>query len=93
MAHNFEPVAGNWYLDTVREEEFEVTAVDLQAGAVEIQWADGNPEELDLDTWYAMSLELLEDDTWGEEDDALEDEDEWGEEEAEDDDPDEFDDE
>lgn len=97
MAHNLEPVAGSWYLDTAREEEFEVTGVDLQTGSVEIQWADGNPEELDLDAWYAMTLELLEDDTWGDEEDEDElddgeEADEWGEEDD-DDDADEFEDE
>jgi hypothetical protein len=78
MPHVLEPVTGNWYRDTERDDEFEVTALDESGGVVEIQWADGTVEEMDLDAWYELSLELIEDEDW-EEDGDEDDEDGWDE--------------
>lgn len=80
MPHVLEPVTGNWYRDNERDDEFEVTGLDESGGVVEIQWSDGTVEEMDLEAWYALDLELIEDEDWEEGDDEDED-DGWDDEE------------
>ncbi len=48
-----EPEVGQWYQNTQRQ-LFEVVAVDDDT--VEIQYYDGDVEEMDLETWYQMNL-------------------------------------
>lgn len=91
MPNQLEPVPGNWYRDAERDDEFEVTALDASGGLVEIQWTDGTIEELDMDAWYAMDLEVIEDEDWDEDDDE-DDEDGWDEDEDEEDEDDDWDD-
>lgn len=79
MPNVIEPVTGNWYRDAERDDEFEVTALDATGGSVEIQWADGTVEEIDMDAWYALDLELIEDEDW--EEDEEDGDDGWGDEE------------
>lgn len=81
MPNQLDPVAGNWYRDTERDEEFEVTALDESGGVIEIQWADGTVEEMDLDAWYELDVELIEDEDWEDEDDEDVDDDGWGDDE------------
>ncbi|MBQ0712608.1 MAG: hypothetical protein KBT53_06590 [Porticoccus sp.] len=50
------PVIGAWYQDVTEDQIFEVVAVDENAGAVEIQYLDGDVSELDFDTWQQMLL-------------------------------------
>ena len=54
-AHEF-PSVGTWYLDLDkvdmnRAAEFEIVAIDKE-GNIEIQYFDGQIEELDKDTWF-----------------------------------------
>jgi hypothetical protein len=60
LMSDLDPIVGNWYqnLDTLTE--FEVVAVDEDAQTVEIQYFDGEVEELDQDTWYELVLEAIE---------------------------------
>ena len=48
-----EPVIGQWYED-IQKRRFEVVAVDEDA--IEIQFYDGDVEEVDLESWYLMNI-------------------------------------
>ncbi len=100
MSRDYEPEAGQWYEDLDREETFRVTTLDPDEGLVRIQWLDGEIEDLDLDEWNELDLELADEpegwvddeDDEGDEDDEDLDED-WDDEDDEDDDWDEDEDE
>ena len=96
MGREYEPTVGQWYEDLENEETFQVLKVDEDREVVEIQHLDGDIEELDVDDWAELDLELSEEpEGWSgsraekEEDEEEEDED-WDEDE--DDDEDDFDD-
>jgi hypothetical protein len=57
---DLDPIVGNWYQNLDNQSEFEVVAFDEDAQTVEIQYFDGEVEELDLDSWYEMALEPIE---------------------------------
>ena len=85
MSRDKEPVVGQWYINAEEEETFRVITVDEDAEMVEIEYLDGEIEELDIDEWHELDLELTtEPEGWSEDDD--EDEDEWDEDEEEDED-------
>lgn len=99
MSRDNEPVKGQWYENVDDEETFRVLSVDEDAEVVEIEYLDGEIEELDLEEWHELDLELIdepegwsdedeeeEDDDWDDEDE--EDEDDWDEDEDGDDDDD-----
>ena len=86
MGRDYEPVKGQWYENVEEDETFRVLSVDEDSELVEIEYLDGDIEELDLDTWHEMDLERIEEpEGWAGED--VEDE----EEEDEDDDEEDFD--
>ncbi len=91
MSREHTPVPGKWYENLEEEETFRVLTVDEDNELVEIEYVDGEIEELDLDTWHELDLELTEEpEGWSDESDDDEDEDEyWDEDEDEDDDWDE----
>ncbi len=98
MGRDYEPVKGQWYENVEEDETFRVLSVDEDAELVEIEYLDGDIEELDLDAWHEMDLERIEEpEGWAgndAEDDEDEDEDEdLDEDEDEDDDWDDDDDE
>ena len=88
MSRDKEPVVGQWYINAEEEETFRVITVDEDAEMVEIEYLDGEIEELDIDEWHELDLELTTDpEGWSEDDDEEdEDEDEWDEDEEEDED-------
>lgn len=92
VARDFDPVAGQWYRDLEDEEVFQVLSVDPDEEILEIQYEDGDVEEIDLDTWHELDLEkTTEPEGWSgsedEEDDLDDDDDEdWDEDEDDDDD-------
>ena len=91
MSREHTPVPGKWYENREEEETFRVLSVDEDDELVEIEYLDGEIEELDLDTWHELDLELTEEpEGWSDEADADEEEEE--EEEDFDDDDDEDDD-
>ena len=102
MGREYEPTDGQWYEDLENEEVFQVLKVDEDKETVEIQHLDGDVEELDVDGWAELDLEMTEEpEGWSgskaekdddEEDDEDEDED-WDDDEDDDDDLDEDDDE
>jgi Family of unknown function (DUF6763) len=94
VGREYEPTIGQWYEDLENEETFQVLKVDEDREIVEIQHLDGDIEELDVDDWAELDLELTEEpEGWSgsaaERDDEDEDEDDdWDEEDDEDDDDD-----
>lgn len=95
MSRDYEPVPGQWYENLEEEEPFRVLTMDEDSELVEIEYLDGDIEEIDLEAWHEMDLELTsEPEGWSEshkeEDDDDEDED-WDEDEEDDDDDDEDD--
>jgi hypothetical protein len=95
VGREYAPVPGKWYENREEEETFRVLSVDEDDELVEIEYVDGEIEELDLDTWHELDLEPTEqpegwsDESASEEDD---DEDEEFEEDEDEDDEDEDDD-
>ena len=98
VSRDYEPVPSQWYENVEEEESFRVLSVDEDSELVEIEYLDGDIEELDLEAWHEMDLEKIaqpegwsesddedadEDEEYDEEDD--EDEDDWDDDEDEDD--------
>lgn len=88
MGRDYEPVKGQWYENVEDDETFRVLSVDEDAELVEIEYLDGDIEELDIDAWHEMDLERIEEpEGWSDQDgDGEEDEDEEEDDEDEDDD-------
>ena len=85
MGRDYDPVKGQWFEDLEENEIFQVVAVDPDEELVEIQYENGDIEEIDLDTWHELDLERAsepegwasnQDDEDEEEDVDLEDDDE-----------------
>lgn len=77
MSRDYDPEKGQWYEDLDREELFKVVSVDPDEILVRIQWLDGEIEDIDVDAWNELDLELAtEPEGWVDdsEDDADEDE-------------------
>ncbi|MBK6672206.1 MAG: hypothetical protein IPG49_01560 [Proteobacteria bacterium] len=92
MSRDYEPVKGQWYENAEEEETFRVLSVDEDAELVEIEYLDGDIEELDLDAWHEMDLERIPEPEGWAADDEEEDEEEEDEEEDLDEDDDDWDD-
>jgi hypothetical protein len=60
VAREYEPVAGQWFENIDENESFRVLSVDEDAELIEIEYLDGDIEELDLDTWAELDLEKIE---------------------------------
>lgn len=87
MSRDYEPAAGQWYQNVEEEESFRVLSVDEDSELVEIEYVDGDIEELDIEAWHEMDLEkTVAPEGWSE---SEEEEDEDEDEEDEDDDWDE----
>ena len=55
-----DPIVDNWYNHLDKGQRFYVVAVDEEGGFVEIQHFDGDVEEVSLEDWYKMNIELGE---------------------------------
>ena len=88
MSRDYEPVPGQWYENLEEEESFRVLSVDEDSELLEIEYLDGDIEEIDLESWHEMDLErIAEPEGWSESDDEdTEEEDDWDEEDEEDED-------
>ena len=95
MARDFDPVPGQWYKDLDAAELFQVLSVDPDEEILEVQYENGDIEELDLDTWHELDLDQAsEPEGWsGSEDEEDLDEEEEEEDEEDDEEDDEWDDE
>jgi hypothetical protein len=60
VAREYEPVVGQWYENIDENESFRVLSMDEDAELVEIEYLDGDIEELDLETWHELDLEKIE---------------------------------
>jgi hypothetical protein len=100
VSRDYEPVRGQWYQNLEEEEQFRVLTVDEDSELVEIEYLDGDIEELDIEAWHEMDLDRIEqpegwseaedqdddeDDDWDDDDDEDEDDDDLDEDEDEDD--------
>jgi hypothetical protein len=94
VSRDYEPQVGQWYEDLDTEETFKVVAVDPDEELIRIQWPDREIQELDLDQWNEMDLELatapegwVDDEDFDEDDDdeELEEDDDWDEDDDDDD--------
>jgi hypothetical protein len=77
VSRDYEPQAGQWYEDLDTEETFQVLSVDPDEEIIRIQWPDREVQELDLDQWNEMDLELaIAPEGWVDDEDEADDEDE-----------------
>jgi hypothetical protein len=60
MNTELDPVVGNWYRNTDKDQVFRVVSFDEEEELVEIQTLDGDIEEIDASTWFDMDLEIAE---------------------------------
>ncbi|HWL61988.1 MAG TPA: DUF6763 family protein [Steroidobacteraceae bacterium] len=91
MGRDYEPVKGQWYENVEEDETFRVLSVDEDAELVEIEYLDGDIEEMDLDAWHEMDLERIEEpEGWagGDDEDDDDDDDDEDEEDLDDEDDD-----
>jgi len=93
VSRDYEPTPGQWYENLEEEESFRVLKVDEDSELIEIEYLDGDIEELDVEAWHEMDLERIQEpEGWSDADDEDEDEDEEDDDEDEDDDDDDWDD-
>jgi len=87
VSRDYEPVPGQWYENLEDEESFRVLTVDEDSELVEIEYLDGEIEEIDLETWHEMDLDqTAEPEGWAESDEEDEDDEEEDDDEDEEDD-------
>ena len=92
MSRDYEPVPGQWYENLEEEEPFRVLSMDEDSELIEIEYLDGDIEEIDLETWHEMDLEQTQEpEGWAEsqeEDEDEDDDDDWDDDEDDDDEDD-----
>jgi uncharacterized protein DUF6763 len=76
VARDYDPVQGQWYEDLEENEIFRVLSVDPDEEIIEVQYENGDIEEIDLDTWHELDLERAEEPEGWASDDEEEDEEE-----------------
>jgi hypothetical protein len=86
VAREYEPAVGQWYENIDENESFRVLSVDEDAELVELEYLDGDIEEIDLETWHELDLDKIDEPEGWAGSAADEDEDEEEEEEKEKDD-------
>lgn len=60
MTIDLDPVVDNWYFHLDKGQKFKVVSVDEEAHLIELQHFDGDIEEVSLDDWRDMEIELCE---------------------------------
>ena len=60
MSEQLEPVVGKWYRDAELDEQFRVVAIDEDREVVEIQYLNGEGDEIELEDWSDLELEAAE---------------------------------
>ncbi len=60
MDDEITPRIDHWYLDSRKDRSFTVIDFDGEEGIIEIQYFDGEVDELDMEEWEEMSLESIE---------------------------------
>ena len=76
VSRDYEPVPSQWYENLEEEDSFRVLSIDEDSELIEIEYLDGEIEEIDLEAWHEMDLEKIEEpEGWSESDDEDTDED------------------
>jgi hypothetical protein len=91
VSRDYEPVPGQWYENLEEEESFRVLSVDEDSELVEIEYLDGDIEEIDIEAWHEMDLERTDEpEGWSEpeEDEEEEDDEDFDEDDEDDEDDD-----
>jgi hypothetical protein len=57
MDADTDPLVGSWYEHPDKDLRFRVLAIDEMNESIQIQYADGEIDELDLDAWYELETE------------------------------------
>ena len=96
MSRDYEPVTSQWYENLEEEEQFRVLSVDEDSELIEIEYLDGDIEELDIEAWHEMDLErIAEPEGWAasqaEEEEEDDDDEDWDEDEDDEDDDEDLD--
>ena len=60
MSREYEPAVGQWYENIDENESFRVLSVDEDAELVELEYLDGDIEEIDLETWHELDLDKID---------------------------------
>lgn len=60
MTTETEPIIGQWYYHLDKGQKFTVVAIDEDSGLIELQHFDGDVEEVSLEDWSALDIELSE---------------------------------
>jgi hypothetical protein len=60
MPNELDPIVGNWYTHLDKGQRFVVIDCNEDEGIVELQHFDGDIEQIGLEDWRAMRLELSE---------------------------------
>ena len=60
MIGELDPIEGNWYHHLDKGQDFMVVDVSEREGTVDIQYFDGDIEELEMEEWEEMDLEEIE---------------------------------
>jgi len=97
VSRDYEPVKSQWYENLEEEEQFRVLSVDEDSELIEIEYLDGDIEELDVEAWHDMDLErIAEPEGWAEsraeeEEEEDEDDEDWDEDDDDEEDDDDLD--
>jgi hypothetical protein len=60
MPNELDPIVDQWYAHLDKGQRFYVVAIDEVGNAVELQHFDGDLEELSLEEWRELDIELSE---------------------------------
>ena len=60
MRDELDPITGNWYRHLDKGPMFRVVGIDEDRDVIEIQYFDGDVEEIDADEWSEMDLDVAE---------------------------------
>jgi hypothetical protein len=60
VSREYEPAVGQWYENIDDNESFRVLSVDEDAELVELEYLDGDIEEIDLETWHELDLNKID---------------------------------
>ena len=59
MINELEPIEGRWY-ETVAGVVFRIVALDSDSATIEVQYENGDIDEMDRNEWNGLSLEQVE---------------------------------
>ena len=60
MPTESDPVIFNWYKHLDKGQNFRVVSIDESSGLIDIQYFDGDLDEIELDEWKGLDIEPVE---------------------------------